>query len=100
FFFSSRRRHTRCLSDWSSDVCSSDLACEGVENGVAGLLFGLGGFGDADVLEVINEFKFMERLGLDGIELAGAVEDGFEGALFVQIGRASCRERVVSSVVG
>src|SRR5205814_5170123 len=24
-FFSSRRRHTRCLSDWSSDVCSSDL---------------------------------------------------------------------------
>src|ERR1039458_6371613 len=24
-FFSSGRRHTRCLSDWSSDVCSSDL---------------------------------------------------------------------------
>src|SRR5262245_54077274 len=23
-FFSSRRRHTSCLSDWSSDVCSSD----------------------------------------------------------------------------
>src|SRR5204863_2128722 len=28
FFFSSRRRHTRSLRDWSSDVCSSDLgAC-------------------------------------------------------------------------
>src|SRR5262245_65761930 len=26
FCFSSRRRHTRCLSDWSSDVCSSDLS--------------------------------------------------------------------------
>src|SRR5438045_4740267 len=26
FVFSSRKRHTRCLSDWSSDVCSSDLA--------------------------------------------------------------------------
>src|SRR5258706_9354203 len=25
FFFSSRRRHTRLVSDWSSDVCSSDL---------------------------------------------------------------------------
>src|ERR1035438_10622481 len=25
FCLSSRRRHTRCLSDWSSDVCSSDL---------------------------------------------------------------------------
>src|SRR2546429_4371775 len=23
-FFSSRRRHTRCSRDWSSDVCSSD----------------------------------------------------------------------------
>src|SRR5436305_11289631 len=27
FFFSSRRRHTRCGRDWSSDVCSSDLGC-------------------------------------------------------------------------
>src|SRR5699024_11270014 len=25
-FFSSRRRHTRSKRDWSSDVCSSDLA--------------------------------------------------------------------------
>src|SRR6266498_1103497 len=25
FLFSSRRRHTRCGRDWSSDVCSSDL---------------------------------------------------------------------------
>src|SRR5207245_3521596 len=34
FFFSSRRRHTRCYRDWSSDVCSSDL-CWGVEFPVA-----------------------------------------------------------------
>src|SRR5207245_8502584 len=26
FFDSSRRRHTRCYRDWSSDVCSSDLS--------------------------------------------------------------------------
>src|ERR1035441_10706617 len=25
FFFPRRRRHTSCVSDWSSDVCSSDL---------------------------------------------------------------------------
>src|SRR5207245_7119096 len=25
FFLTSRRRHTRCYRDWSSDVCSSDL---------------------------------------------------------------------------
>src|SRR6266436_7138528 len=30
FFFSSRRRHTRCSRDWSSDVCSSDLAGGGM----------------------------------------------------------------------
>src|SRR3712207_7231176 len=29
FFFSSRRRHTRYWRDWSSDVCSSDLADSG-----------------------------------------------------------------------
>src|SRR5436305_2456993 len=32
FFFSGRRRHTRCGRDWSSDVCSSDLACAAVGN--------------------------------------------------------------------
>src|SRR5260370_335150 len=34
FFFSSRRRHTRFKCDWSSDVCSSDLAFSlpGTEN--------------------------------------------------------------------
>src|SRR5258706_6095702 len=26
-FFSSRRRHTRLVSDWSSDVCSTNLEC-------------------------------------------------------------------------
>src|SRR5829696_10427619 len=29
FFFPSRRRHTRLVSDWSSDVCSSDLGGKG-----------------------------------------------------------------------
>src|SRR6266498_1601933 len=33
FFFSSRRRHTRCGRDWSSDVCSSDLTAARVVTG-------------------------------------------------------------------
>src|SRR2546429_8172454 len=37
FFFSSRRRHTRCSRDWSSDVCSSDLT----DNALATLRFRL-----------------------------------------------------------
>src|SRR6476659_3849922 len=41
FFFSSRRRHTRCLSDWSSDVCSSDLLAFNLEeDDVGAALFG------------------------------------------------------------
>src|SRR6266496_4867376 len=39
FFFSSRRRHTRSLRDWSSDVCSSDLALL-VGNGSVGAVNG------------------------------------------------------------
>src|SRR5207248_8900664 len=35
FFFSSRRRHTRSYGDWSSDVCSSDLAWAGSPNEAA-----------------------------------------------------------------
>src|SRR5256885_9162460 len=34
FFFSSRRRHTRLQGDWSSDVCSSDLASTTVSQSV------------------------------------------------------------------
>src|SRR5690606_10522502 len=34
FFFSSRRRHTRFSRDWSSDVCSSDLAAFATWNDV------------------------------------------------------------------
>src|SRR2546422_6742105 len=49
-FFSSRRRHTRCSRDWSSDVCSSDLGGgDGVEalRGVARLLEASGRRSDA-----------------------------------------------------
>src|SRR5437762_11199189 len=44
FFLSSRRRHTRYISDWSSDVCSSDLQC----NFMAYDLLGKGAAGGAD----------------------------------------------------
>src|SRR5205814_6149240 len=37
-FFSSRRRHTRCLSDWSSDVCSSDLGVDDLQHARVDLL--------------------------------------------------------------
>src|SRR6266542_5903616 len=43
FFFLSRRRHTRCYRDWSSDVCSSDLdGCDQPRPDPGGLRSGQG----------------------------------------------------------
>src|SRR5256885_5814810 len=87
FFFSSRRRHTRLQGDWSSDVCSSDLAVDGraaVDCPIA-LELSLGAGDDeplvAGALEcevALLELKF--RIAARSRR--------------TQIGRASCRERV------
>src|SRR5256885_8322175 len=83
FFFSSRRRHTRLQGDWSSDVCSSDLPQS------------------LDLAPVIED-----RLIPDGGECrlgdVRAVVEGPPADLdahqppehVLEIGRASCRERV------
>src|SRR5256885_17189752 len=67
FFFSSRRRHTRLQGDWSSDVCSSDLAVHQVLRARRG-----------------DEAGDVVRLGQ-----SLAVQD------ILEIGRASCREKSV-----
>ena len=46
FFFSSRRRNTRYASDWSSDVCSSDLPVPGAHPDQAGAYERTGPLGD------------------------------------------------------
>src|SRR5690554_330532 len=53
FFFSSRRRHTRCGRDWSSDVCSSDLEMQD-EIKVTVVATGLGYVGERPVKVVDN----------------------------------------------
>src|SRR5690606_40616114 len=65
FFFSSRRRHTRFSRDWSSDVCSSDLAWLHVDGAMAGAALLLpecrplaAGIGSADSI-VINAHKWI-----------------------------------------
>src|SRR5438876_9015390 len=57
FFFSSRRRHTRWTGDWSSDVCSSDLATSSWEDYV------LPG------LDLLEEHSFEARTATDPSEL-------------------------------
>src|SRR5256885_3857054 len=59
FFFSSRRRHTRLQGDWSSDVCSSDLAEPGVAGGVAAALLG----GDRDLADQLGEQRAAPLVG-------------------------------------
>src|SRR2546429_4418925 len=86
FFFSSRRRHTRCSRDWSSDVCSSDLPW----------FLGIRGALQPD-LRLSGEAK---ACGDHADDLVG---DTFHAQRLaesrcpraeVEIGRASCRERV------
>src|SRR5437762_9123870 len=92
FFFSSRRRHTRYIGDWSSDVCSSDLLRSDSpvrgrvrrRAGVQQLLRTVERHGRPRAVERRSLLR-QRRLLLD----AGPDE----------IGRASCRERVEISVV-
>src|SRR5438132_12460172 len=68
FFFSSRRRHTRSLCDWSSDVCSSDLLRE--DRG-AGAAVDVGVGGEAEDVGVQVRF----RGELDGLRRGGRSEE-------------------------
>ena len=98
FFFSSRRRHTRLVSDWSSDVCSSDLSLAegGRFNAPDDVVLG------AAVARELNYSLGDEIIiahGLQSVSFAEHKDDPFTvvGILAptgTQIGRASCRERV------
>src|SRR5256885_3259763 len=85
FFFSSRRRHTRLQGDWSSDVCSSDLGDE--PNYGRALKRG--------ILEARGEQVICDEIDLCDVSFyQRALPLLAEGADLVEIGRASCRERV------
>src|SRR5437879_11538073 len=79
FFFSSRRRHTRYIGDWSSDVCSSDLANAHRRGGDARSRA-------LDSVRVVHQPE-------EELRLATRFQPEKRGEIG-QIGRASCRERV------
>src|SRR5206468_5893481 len=92
FFFSSRRRHTRSDRDWSSDVCSSDLGFYVFgEPATGGFTPNGGGFA-----EYVKAMPWVAERGI--VALPDNVS--FEEATFIEIGRASCRERVYICGVG
>src|SRR5256884_2672165 len=88
FFFSSRRRHTRCSRDWSSDVCSSDL--HHLERHIeARDIFG------AIKINIKLSLIFFALLSV-GAALLYPVQSLVIPIFHIEaeIGRASCRERV------
>src|SRR5256885_9113733 len=85
FFFSSRRRHTRLQGDWSSDVCSSDLAPSWFRTRSTVVVRGtVCARGDSLRIAVGTQ---VGRQATDPTVITAQGETG-------QIGRASCRERV------
>src|SRR3546814_2804575 len=83
-FFKQKTAYEMRISDWSSDVCSSDLAGEIVGSHVFDVVAELGEDGAEDV-----------RVDVD----AGPVEQrDLDRVGRFQIGRASCRERVCQYV--
>src|SRR5438093_13090912 len=72
FFFSSRRRHTRLVSDWSSDVCSSDLEHGAVYSSI--------GFAKPRVLPGEPELEDAARILNEGKKVAMLVGQGAAGA--------------------
>src|SRR5437879_10058515 len=86
-FFSSRRRHTRYIGDWSSDVCSSDLR-ELVDEMV---------LADTDAMCAAIKDVFEDtRVVLEpagALAIAGAKAWVERHGARGKIGRASCRER-------
>src|SRR3989454_5656917 len=85
FFFSSRRRHTRLQGDWSSDVCSSDLHAPAFVAHLLGAARGDVPRGEVAVARV-QPLKVVVALVVR--DLVGTPRVALE------IGRASCRERV------
>src|SRR3546814_9427407 len=96
FFFKQKTAYEMRISDWSSDVCSSDLQAEARQQ-VHEV---------ADSPDLTPEQDLRDKVAellADAIHFDGCIRvDAFGGTCTCligrQIGRASCRERVCQSV--
>src|SRR5207245_3677371 len=77
---SSRRRHTRCYRDWSSDVCSSDLRPGYRGNSVAHASW----VGATNAVATIpTQGEAMENATVNGVELEFEVTGSGEPVLLI-----------------
>src|SRR3546814_7627449 len=86
FFFKQKTAYEMRISDWSSDVCSSDLSSPAIASAP---VWAPVTPGDRSTARLIRLVSMMVRPTVDGAR-----------TVFVehQIGRASCRERVCQYV--
>src|SRR5699024_12119470 len=98
--FSSRRRHTRSKRDWSSDVCSSDLYTEIIQEGFnnrwVDVVENVGKRSGAYSSGTYGTNPFILMNWQDNVNNLYTLTHEFGHS--VQIGRASCRESMYSSV--
>src|SRR5947207_8114807 len=102
FFFSSRRRHTRSLCDWSSDVCSSDLVIHQQTSHNAHCPRRVVEQSTGQGVGWINRYldrEYVRRIADTTLRTYAHNLLHFVRWWESEIGRASCRERVEMSVV-
>src|SRR3546814_2790310 len=91
FFFKQKTAYEMRISDWSSDVCSSDLHRDLEQDGVQpGARYGDGDF--AGLLALADG-----NAALGQVEQAQEIDEVTFDKTQTEIGRASCRERVFST---
>src|SRR3546814_4129085 len=95
FFFKQKTAYDMRISDWSSDVCSSDLSYREARN------FGHVRFASGENHYTRFEFNYLLNEGVVSIwqpdlSKSGGITEGLRIA--AKIGRASCRERVCQYV--
>src|SRR3989337_2171155 len=88
FFFSSRRRHTRCYRDWSSDVCSSDLRRATPRD-----LLLLQSWQSRQTEAMINRPARASELGLTGLKIVTA-EYNYDGSRLALLFSTESDEKV------
>src|SRR5256885_8902335 len=100
-FFSRRRRHTRLQGDWSSDVCSSDLAGTVLRfgprdsvrqdhNTVPAAAQGVGTAWSALLAGGARAHDLSQAGDRDEVGAESGVADGVGGALLLRAGPAGC----------
>src|SRR3546814_3812629 len=96
FFFKQKTAYEVRISDWSSDVCSSDLLGL-VLHRLAGAVDDFGAAAEAALHAAQQEGPVVFAGGGEFQRGTGFADEGIgqvEQAIVLEIGRASCRERV------